>query len=730
MMEAATVTTSATTTTTEETYNGAALNARELEWAVNSPTLLQQHQLANGSIIRTRFPPEPNGYLHIGHAKSMNMNFRLAFDKLKVPLPHRRTIFRYDDTNPDAESVEYIDSLIRDCHWLGWEPESITYSSDNFTQLYDLAVILIQKGLAYVCDMTKNEMEIQRELAMKRANAVNTGKDPDVVAPIPSPDILPGRNRDTSVARNMKLFEQMKMGMFDEGTYTLRLKMDFNSSNPNLYDLVAYRIKYTEHPHAGRGWCIYPSYDFTHGICDSIEHIDYSICTLEFEARREPYYWILWALDLYRPKVYEMSRLNLSYTVLSKRKLIKLVDAHYVRGWDDPRMPTISGLRRRGYTSQIVNTFCQDVGATRAANVVEMDKLHQTARLGLAPTSYRVMATLQPVKVILTNFLEARMEALSLLTTTTDETNENDVNDKGSSSNPFIFTVQNIATDESAGSHTVTLTETIYIDASDFRMVDSSEYYGLAPNKSVGLKYYGGNLTCDSVLFTDESNTEIQELRCRIDLSANRIKPKTYLSWVPDTSVVAEVRVYNNLFSVPEPSDLWEEELNPQSEIVYANALIDPSIKEWVDGTAIDKWKSNRVFQFERLGYFVVDYDTTFDPKTNTGTMVFNRTVSLKEEVFKKVLSDAEKAAVAERAARSQQSVAAKDVRMMIEPINFFREADEYKGKFSQYNETTGIPTHDIDGTELTKTMMKKLDKEQQKHVKQIMKWKQSQEKK
>ena len=718
----ATSTTTSTSTTTEETYNGAALNARELEWAVNSSKLMQQHQWANNGIIRTRFPPEPNGYLHIGHAKSMNMNFRLAFDKLKVPVSHRRTIFRYDDTNPDAESVEYIDSLIRDCHWLGWEPERITYSSDNFTQLFDFAVVLIQKGLAYVCDMTKSEMEVQRELAMKRANAMNTGKDPDVVAPIPSPDILPGRSRDTSVARNMKLFEQMKMGMFDEGTYTLRLKMDFNSSNPNLYDLVAYRIKYTEHPHAGRGWCIYPSYDFTHGICDSLEHIDYSICTLEFEARREPYYWILWALDLYRPKVYEMSRLNLSFTVLSKRRLIKLVDAHFVRGWDDPRMPTISGLRRRGYTCDIINAFCQDVGATRAANVVEMDKLHQTARLGLAPTSYRVMATLQPIKVVLTNFLEARMEALSLSTATDSKSDDG--------SNPFTFAVQNIATDESAGSHEVTLTETIYIDASDFRMIDSSEYYGLAPNKSVGLKYYGGNLICDTVVFMDESNKEIQELHCRLDLSANRIKPKTYLSWVPDTSVVAEVRVYNNLFAVPEPSDLWEEELNPQSEIVYTNVMIDPSIKEWVDGTTIDKWQSNRVFQFERLGYFVVDYDTTYDPKTNTGVMVFNRTVSLKEEVFKKVLSDAEKAAVAERAARSQQSVAAKDVRMMIEPIDFFRVADEYKGKFSQYNETTGIPTHDIDGTELTKTMMKKLDKEQQKHVKQIMKWKQSQEKK
>jgi glutaminyl-tRNA synthetase len=711
----------------QQQYQSAALNARELEWAINSTELLHEHQSINQSIVRTRFPPEPNGYLHIGHAKSMNMNFRLAFDKLRVPIDNRRTIFRYDDTNPDAESMEYIDSLMRDCTWLGWEPERVTYSSDNFTHLYTFAMHLIEKGLAYVCDMTKLEMETQRELAMKRANAVNTGKDPDVIAPISSSDVLPGRNRETSIERNQRLFEQMKLGMFDEGTYTLRLKMDFSSSNPNLYDLVAYRIKYTQHPHAGHGWCIYPSYDFTHGICDSLEHIDYSICTLEFEARREPYYWILHALNLYRPKVYEMSRLNVSYTVLSKRKLIKLVDAHIVRGWDDPRMPTISGLRRRGYTPTILNTFCQDVGATRAANVVEMDKLHQTARLGLAPTSIRVMAALTPIKVILTNYLEAKMEALSISNEPQTPTSESTM--EGNNSNPFSFIVQNIATDESAGSHTITLTNTIYIDASDFRLNDTPEYYGLAPNKSVGLKYYGGNLICDTVIYTDSSNVDITELHCRIELNVNGTKPKTYLSWVPDNSITAEVRVYNNLFTVPEPSDLWEEELNPQSEVVYTTAMIDPSIYDFIDGTTMNKWQSNRVFQFERLGYFVIDYDTTYDPNTKLGHIVFNRTVSLKEEVFKKVLTEAEKTAVADRVARSQQSVAAKDVRMMIDPINLFREAEEYHGKFSQYSSTTGIP-HDIDGTELTKTMMKKLDKEQQKHVKQVMKWKQNQDKK
>ena len=664
-----------------------ALSARELEWAVNSPALLEAHAKLNGPIVRTRFPPEPNGYLHVGHAKSMNMNFSLAFEKLGVPPQHRRTIFRYDDTNPDAEELEYIDSLRRDLQWLGWTPERTTYSSDNFHQLYDFAVQLIQKGLAYVCDMTKDEMEAQRELAMRRANLRNNGKDPDVEAPIPSPDILPGRNRNTTVQRNLQLFEKMRMGLFDEGTYTLRLKMDFESSNPNMYDLVAYRIKYTPHPHAGPGWCVYPAYDFTHGICDSLEAIDYSICTLEFETRREPYYWILWALDLYRPKVYEMSRLNLQYTVLSKRRLLKLVNNHHVRGWDDPRMPTISGMRRRGYTKDIINGFCNDVGATRATNVVEMSKLEQTARLVLSSTSRRAMAALDPIQVTIANFPET----------------ENGGNDE------LTFQVQNSPTDASLGSHTVTLTKHIYIDASDFRLQDSNTYYGLAPQKAVGLKYHGGNLVCDQVI---QKNDKILELKCHLDTSDDRPKPKSFITWVSSDGIPCEVRVYNNLFTVPEPTDQWEEELNPESEVVYPNAMVDPSVREVVDSKNIDKWKSNTALQFERIGYFVVDQDTTYDSKTNTGKLVFNRTVSLKEEVFKKKLTPEEEAAIEKRRVQAQKDRQAKEKRMQIDPINLFREGDEYKGKYSKYNEETGVPTHLADGTELTKSAIKKLEKE------------------
>ncbi|GKY99874.1 hypothetical protein MPSEU_000941100 [Mayamaea pseudoterrestris] len=682
-------------------YSSVALNARELEWAINSPELVAEHKKINGPIVRTRFPPEPNGFLHVGHAKSMNMNFSLAFDKLGVPLEHRRTIFRYDDTNPDAESPEYIDSLRRDVEYLGWTPERTTYSSDNFQQLHDFAVQLIRTGHAYVCDMTKAEMEVQRELAMRRANARNSGKDPDLEHPILDSNILPGRNRNTSVQRNLDLFERMRLGCFDEGTYTLRLKMDFEAANPNMYDLVAYRIRYTTHPHAGDGWCIYPNYDFTHGICDSLEHIDYSICTLEFESRREPYFWILHVLNLFRPKVYEMSRLNLQYTVLSKRRLLKLVDAKHVRGWDDPRMPTISGMRRRGYTKEIINSFCNDVGATRASNVVEMTKLSQTARLHLAISCPRAMAALDPIKVVITNHSEVA---------------------GGTDTSLRVFTVANSPTDDTMGSHTIELTETIYIDASDFRLKDSPQYYGLAPNKAVGIKYHGGNLCCNDVKLDDSG--KVVELVCHLDVAADRVKPKSYISWVPNNSIKAEVRLYDNLFSVPEPSDLWEDELNPASEVVYENALVDPFVRQLMAGCKVDKWRSNTALQFERLGYFVVDYDTTYNSEVNDGKLVFNCTVSLKEEVAKKKLNADEEAKLEARRNQAHKDLEAKEIRMKIAPADFFRLAEEFKGRFGKYDES-GMPTHDIDGTELTKSMLKKLEKEKQKHIKQLSKWNQ-----
>eukprot|EP00531_Pseudo-nitzschia_arenysensis_P009525 CAMPEP_0116132062 /NCGR_PEP_ID=MMETSP0329-20121206/9348_1 /TAXON_ID=697910 /ORGANISM="Pseudo-nitzschia arenysensis, Strain B593" /LENGTH=698 /DNA_ID=CAMNT_0003626553 /DNA_START=132 /DNA_END=2228 /DNA_ORIENTATION=+ len=677
-----------------------ALSAREIEWAKNPPDLLAKHAEVNGTVIRTRFPPEPNGYLHMGHAKSINMNFSLAFDKLGVAPENRRTIFRYDDTNPDAESKEYIDSFVHDLEWLGWTPEKTTYSSDNFQKLYDLAIVLINKGLAYCCDMTKAEMEVQRDLAMKRVLAKNIGKDPDVEAPIPSPDILPGRNRDTTPERNLEIFEKMKMGLYDEGTWTLRLKMDFESPNPNMYDLVAYRIRYTAHPHSGNGWCIYPNYDYTHGICDSLEDIDYSICTLEFETRREPYYWILWALDMFRPNVYEMSRLNLQYTVLSKRRLLKLVNNKVVRGWNDPRMPTLSGYRRRGFTPEIINKFCTDLGATRAANVIEMEKLFTTARVTLSEKTQRAMAALEPIKIIVTNFDEAK--------------------DNGGVG--MTFEVQNSPTDAAMGSHTIDLTSTLYIDTSDFRLVDEKDYYGLAPNKAVGLKYYGGNLICDEVIFEEGSDSQVKELKCRLDNTESRAKPKTWISWVPaETAIPCEIRVYNHLFTVPEPSDLWEEEINPESEIIYKNAFVDPSVRSLVDKKDVSNIKSNQALQFERMGYFVVDVESTYE-SSGAGRLIFNRTVTLKEEVFKKKVSKREEEANAARKAKQAADLAAKEARMKIDPKDLFKLADEYKGKYCKFDENTGVPTHDADGTELTKSAMKKLKKEQDKHAKQLKK--------
>jgi len=680
-----------------DAWNSNALQGRELEWAVNSKEALEEHKSMNGKIIRTRFPPEPNGYLHIGHAKSMNMNFKLAFEKLNVSSSNRRTIFRYDDTNPEAESDEYIESLRKDVEWLGWQPERTTYSSDNFELLYGFAMQLIEKGMAYVCDMTKKEMEAQRELAKRRVIARCSGQDPGEVAPIPSPDILPGRNRNTSVERNVKLFQNMRRGMYDEGSYTLRLKMDLESANPNMFDLVAYRIKFTTHPHMGDGWCIYPAYDFTHGICDSLEHIDYSICTLEFETRREPYYWILHHLDLFKPKVYEMSRLNVTYTVLSKRKLLKLVTNNYVRGWDDPRMPTISGLRRRGYTSHIINSFCTDLGATRAMNVVEIKKLFQTARLILATTAPRAMIAMDPIEVQISNFHQ-----------------------------DLHFDVANSPTDQSMGHHTITLTQTIHIDASDFRLNDSPNYYGLAPNKAVGLKYYGGNLICDQFIM---KNDKVTKLICRIDKSEQRKKPKTFITWVPQNSIPCQIRLYDHLFTVPEPTDRWEEELNPNSEVVYPNALIDPSVSASCDASLLSKWKSNPVFQFERFGYFAVDTDTTYNHVTesssasssssSSGLLVFNRTVQLKEDDFKKQLTKEELNAIEERQNNQRKAKELKEAKLKIDPLNLFKEAPEYVGKYATYNDS-GIPLTLKDGTKVTKSATKKLEKELIKFKKMI----------
>ena len=647
----------------------------------------------------------------------MNMNFSLAFAKLGVAPSNRRTVFRYDDTNPDAESKEYIDSLRRDVSWLGWVPECTTYSSDNFVRLHACAVALINKGLAYVDFMTKATVERQRDHAKRRAAIRARGGDIEAECPVDA-SLLPGPYRESrTAAENLKLFDDMKNGKFKEGECTLRLKMDFDSPNPNMHDLVAYRIKYTTHQHSGDGWCIYPSYDFTHGLCDSFEHIDYSICTLEFETRREPYFWILWALDAYRPKVFEMSRLNIAYTVLSKRRLLHLVNNGVVRGWDDPRMPTISGLRRRGYTKDCINDFCNDIGATRNQNLVEVSKFQHYARLSMQDTARRCMAVLAPLKVAIVNYGEF------------GPIQEN-------------LAVPDLPQFPERGSHPLKFGSVVHIDETDFREHADDNFFGLTANmdgsRLVGLKYANVKVYCVGVERDAETGAVVQ-LNCKVAPPDSPIKPKTYITWVGPEAVKVEVRLYDHLFTVPEPSDQWEQELNPKSEVVKADALIDGSILAICDKSNIDRWKSNTSFQFERLGYFVLDSDTTYDHASSSGGVVFNSVVSLREDVARVVVvvdapeagsggATAATAAAAaapdpkskEGAAAAQRAKAAeREALLKIPAKEFFRQADEFKGKFSKYDEE-GFPTHDAEGVEITKSGKKKLTKDLEKHVKML----------
>ncbi len=532
----------------------------------------------------------------------------MAFEKLGVPVENRETIFRYDDTNPEAESKEYIDSLREDVDWMGWKPVRVTYTSDYFDQLYDLAVELIKRDKAYVCHQSKADIEASREIARAKASDPNAPGDP----------CSPWRNRP--IEESLREFDNMRKGKYAANEATLRMKMDMYSPNPNMWDQVAYRIKYMAHPHAGDKWCIYPTYDYTHCIIDSLEHIDYSICTLEFETRRESYFWVLEALDLYRPKVYEMSRLNISYTVLSKRKLLKLVMNGYMRGWDDPRMPTIKGLRRRGYSPVIMNAFCREIGVTRNFNTVQYERLNSVARQQLHETSPRVMAVLKPLKVILTG---------------------KDLSNKDSTTE---ITIPDYPFDTTRGNHVIHLENTIYIDRNDFRMEDDKDYFGLAPKKMVGLKY-AFRIICDEVEL--DSNGEPILLKCSILSDTDRPdeKPKTSIQWVPaSTAIPIEARLYSTLFTVEEPGDdTWEQELNPESEVVMTNALVDPSLK--IHAAA------EKHVQFERLGFFVFDKDS--DLANNK--FVLNLTVNLKDSKPKPAAGAAGAASSANRSRKEEQ---------------------------------------------------------------------------
>mmetsp|Transcript_5854 Transcript_5854/g.24460 ORF Transcript_5854/g.24460 Transcript_5854/m.24460 type:complete len:767 (-) Transcript_5854:1039-3339(-) len=673
----------------------------------NPDALLTEHWRINGRAVRTRFPPEPNGYLHIGHAKSMNQNFNLAFAKLEAALAgqaddktvvdlRRETVFRYDDTNPEKESAEFIGSLRKDVAWLGWSPVQVTHTSEYFDTLYAMAIELIEAGKAYACDQTSSEIEACRKVAKARA-ALRALPTTDASAPpeallkeaqLENPTAHQSPYRDRSVAENLKLFEDMRRGCCAEGSRTLRLKMDTEAANFNMFDQVAYRVKFAPHPHIGDGWCIYPTYDYTHCVIDSLEHVDYSICTLEFETRRESYYWVLDALDIYRPKVFEMSRLNITYTVLSKRKLTKLVTSGRVRGWDDPRMPTVSGLRRRGYSPEAINAFCDDVGVTRNENWIDYERLQHFARVDLETTARRRMAVKRPLLVEIENL----GDVVSTTVVTSPEF-------------PHLGA--------ESPTYDLTLTSSIYVDRADFREVDDPDFFGLAPNKLVRLRHAGIYIRCDGV--EKNGSDQVMKLTCRAFGAPpdGAKEPKGKLHWVSDADAVpCELRDYDHLFTVPKVDDeLWESQLADASEVVYTEALAHASVRAALQDT-------NAPVQFERHGFYCVDQDSSAE------RLVLNRTVDLRSAYSEASSASGTAAASGTKRDRSRKDeqaaqAARKAAAMAVPADRMFRELPEYAGLFSAFDDD-GVPTHGADGEALTKSAIKKLKKDQAKHKKML----------
>jgi glutaminyl-tRNA synthetase len=537
----------------------AAFHARDVASAENTPELLAKRSAATDGKIVCRFPPEPNGYLHVGHAKAMFVDFGFA------QKTGGYTILRFDDTNPVAEKTEYIDSILDIVSWLGHTPARITYSSDYFEELYDLAVELIRRDKAYVCHQTGEDIRKGREFMVDS----------------------PYRGRP--VEESLALFADMRKGVYAEGEAILRMKIDMKAVNPVMRDPIAYRVLHSPHARTGDTWCIYPSYDYTHCIVDSLEWITHSLCTLEFEIRRDSYYWLLEALDLYRPFVWEFARLSLEYTMMSKRKLKELVERGIVSGWDDPRMPTLSGMRRRGYPATAINRFCAAIGASRASNMIGLHVLEHWVRDELNQTSPRAFAVLRPLRVVITNF-------------------------RGEES----LIASNHPKDESLGTRELLLTDTVYIEATDFRPVDEKSYYGLAPGKTAMLRY-AFPVTVNEVVMKDNDSDEVAELRVTMDYEKS-VKPKGVLHWVNQTAPRAEIRMLSTLFKNPDPASLdkseWLEDVNSDSVHIISDALVEHSVC---------KAEVRSSFQFERTGYFTVDDDTTPD------RTVFNLVVSLRD---------------------------------------------------------------------------------------------------
>ncbi|KAK3245193.1 hypothetical protein CYMTET_45224 [Cymbomonas tetramitiformis] len=591
-------------------------------FSVNSKEKLEAHLKVTGGKVVTRFPPEPNGYPHIGHAKAMMFDFDVANKSASGGV----TIMRFDDTNPAAEKQEYIDSILDNLHWLGYKPWKVTYSSDYFQELYDLALELIKRGKAYACQQTKPETKASRD-ALQAWNFEISKKGLDKKdVELPAECQSPYRNR--SVEENLRIFKEMKMGMWPEGSVCLRMKGDLKSGNSSMWDLAAYRIIFAAHPHSKDKWCIYPTYDYTHCLVDSLENVTHSLCTLEFSTRQAPdgpYYWLLDALDMYKPITWEFARCNITYNVMSKRKLNKLVTLGFVNGWDDPRILTLEGMRRRGYTATAINRFSEDLGVTKNDNTQHLSKLEGCLRNELEETTTRAFAVLDPLAVYITNYPKEGL--------------------------PVISDVPNHPQYPDRGVRALNLTKMIYIERSDFREADSKDYFGLAPGKTVRL-LFGYNMTCEHV--SKGASGKVLSLRCSLDLDSHKPAPgmkmpKGVLHWASEESFPAEVRVYNPLFTVPEPGrpdkaavsastaaggnagagDNEDEEeesevdyltqLNPNSLELYPDARIEPLMKEFMDKPL------SKSFQFQRLGYFTVDKDST------ASKPVLNRIVALKE---------------------------------------------------------------------------------------------------
>ena len=528
----------------------------------------------HGGRVHTRFPPEPNGYLHIGHAKSICLNFGIAAEFGGL------CNLRFDDTNPVTEDVEYVDSIQEDVRWLGWDwDDRKFFASDYFDQLYDYAVQLIRKGKAFVCDLSQEEIRQQR----------GTLTEPGVNSP----------HRDRSAEENLDLFERMRAGEFDAGSKVLRAKIDMASPNIHMRDPVLYRIIKADHHRTGNKWCLYPTYDFTHCLSDSIEGITHSICTLEFEVHRPLYDWILDELDVFHPQQIEFARLNLTYTVMSKRKLMQLVKEGYVDGWDDPRMPTVCGLRRRGYTPESIRNFCDKIGVTKFNSQTDVALLEHCVKDDLNKRAPRVMGVIDPLRVVIDNYPDGQAEELDAV------------------NNPE---------DESAGTRKVPFSKVLYVDRKDFREEAPRKFHRLVPGREVRLRY-GYFITCQD--YVKDETGKVVELHCTYDpetrggSAPDGRKVKGTIHWVSaEHALDAEVRLYDRLFRTINPDDApeggdFKDNLNPDSLQVTTACKVEPSLADANPG--------NRV-QFEREGYFCIDTkDSTPDH------LVFNRTVPLRD---------------------------------------------------------------------------------------------------